>query len=330
MQSSCTTWLKFALSLALLGMFALVGNAAPGAPAAPAGKFEPEKWLAESSDVVMAINVRVLLDSAMMKKGGLPAIKDALKNNEMATTILKSAGIDPFKDIDTILISGTGKDKKDARAQIIIRGNFDPEKFRSAAETCAKKNPDDVKVTKSDGQYLYEMNFPQGKLIGAFADKATFVMTQSKDATLDVVKNGGKKVASINKALKGAVNKFTGKESMAMALVVTDEMKKALGKLPQAAEVAPKLETINANLLLTNEANFNLILNTSDAASAKKAGMLLRQAKSLVELAILNNEDIPPVASDLLAALKITAERSSVVVNLKVTQELLDKGNKKE
>jgi len=314
----------------LVAVFALAGGAAPVGPGAPAGKFEPEKWLADNSDVVMAINVRVLFDAPMMKKGGLPAIKDALKNNEMATGILKSAGIDPFKDIETILISGTGKDAKDAKVQIIIRGNFDPEKFRTAAEACAKKNPDDVKVTKSDGLYFYELNFPQGKLIGAFANKSTIVLTQSQDATLDVVKNGGKKVASINKALKGAVNKFTGKESMAMALVVTDEMKKALGKLPQAAEVAPKLETINANLVLTNDANFNLILNTSDAAAAKKAGQLLRQAKSLVELAILNNEDIPPVASDLLAALKISAERSSVVVNLKVTQELLDKGNKKE
>jgi hypothetical protein len=330
MQSSCTKWLKIAVSVALVAVFALSAGAAPVAERPAPGKFEPEKWIAEGSDVVMAINVRVMLDAPMMKKGGLPALKDALKSNEMAKNILKAAGIDPFKDIQTILVSGKGKDAKDAKAQIIIRGNFDPDKFRTAAEACAKKNPDDVKVIKSGGIYFYEMHFPQGKLVGAFANKNTLVLTQNQDATLEVVKNGGKKVATVNKALKGAVSKFTGKESMSMAMVVTDEMKKGLGKLPQAAEVAPKLQTINSSLVLTNEANFNVILNTADEASAKKAGQLLRQAKSLVELAILNNEDIPPVASDLLAALKISAERNSVVINLKVTQDLLDKAGKKE
>jgi len=313
----------------LLGLGLVVG-ALGTAGAQPPGKLETEKWVVDGSDVVMAVNVRVMFDSPVMKKGGLPALKDALKSNEMATNILKAAGIDPFKDIDTILISGTGKDAKDAKAQIIVRGKFDPDKFRAAAETCAKKNPDDVKVIKSGGTYFYEMHFPQGNLVGAFANKNTLVLTPKQETTLDVVKNGGKKLASVNKALKGAVGRFTNKESLSMAMIVTEEMKKGLGKLPQAAEVAPKLQTITANLVLTKEANFNIIVNTEDAASAKKAGQLLRQAKSLVELAILNNEDIPPVASDLLGALKITAERNSVVVNLRVTQDLLDKAGKKE
>jgi hypothetical protein len=314
--------------VALLAAFTLAASAAPAGPA-PA-KFEPEKWISEGSDVVMAINVRVMLDAPVMKKGGLPALKDALKNNEMASTILKSAGIDPFKDIDTILVSGSGKDAKDAKAQIVIRGTFDREKFRVAAETCAKSHPDDVKISKADGHYVYELTFTQGKLFGAFADKYTMVLTQSKDATLDLLKTGGTKVVRINAALKGAVGKFSGKESLAMAMVVTDEMKKQIGKLPQAAEVAPKLETINAHLLLTKEANFNLILNTSDAASAKKAGGLLKQAKSLAELALLSDENIPPIAGDLLNAIKISAERNSVVVNLRITQDLIDKAGKKD
>jgi len=237
MQSSCTLWLK-----GILGLGLVVG-ALGTAGAQPPGKLETEKWVVDGSDVVMAVNVRAMFDSPVMKKGGLPALKEALKNNAMASTILKSAGIDPFKDIHTILISGTGKDAKDAKAQIVVRGKFDTDKFRAAAEKCAKDHPDDVKVSKEGDLYLYELNFPNAKLFGAFSNKDTIVLTQSKEATLDVIKTGGKKAATLNKSLKGAVAKFTGKETMVMAMVVNDEMKKMLGKVPQAAEVAPKLET---------------------------------------------------------------------------------------
>ncbi len=334
MQSSRTTWLKIALALALVGLGLSTAGAAPerapGRAPAAAGKFEPEKWVADGSDLVMVFNVRAMLDAPMVKKGGLPALKDALKNNEMANDVLKATGIDPFKDVDTILISGSATNAKDAKAYVVIRGSFDPDKVRVAAESHAKKSPDDLKVTKSGDLYLYEMSFNDRKMVGAFANKSTFVLTQDKDSTQALVKDGGKRAGKLSKSIAAGVGKFAPKETMSLVMVATDEMKKALGKVPQAAEVAPKLETLTANLVLTNEANLNVMVNTSDAASAKKMSQLLKQLKSLGELMTLSNEDLPPIVGDLLAAIKISADRNSVIVNLRVTQEMIDKAGKKE
>jgi hypothetical protein len=318
-----------ALAAALVGLAASTLSAAPAAKAG-AGKFEVTKWVADGSDAVVVLNVRTLLDAPMVKKGGLPALKDALKNDENASAALKATGIDPFRDIDAIVISGSGKDAKDVKGYVVVRGTFDPEKVRAAAENFAKKHSDKLKVSKAGGLTLYDVTVKDGTMVGAFADKNTFVLTNTKEATEALVKNGGKKSAKLNNVLAGAVAKFSPKEGLSMALLATEEMKKKLEKVPQAAEVAPKLESITASLVVANDANFILTVNTSDAAAAKKATQLLKQAKSLVELFALNNEDLPPVAGDLLAAIKIATERNSVNVTLRVTQELLDKAGKKD
>jgi hypothetical protein len=302
--------------------------------AAPAGaapeKLNLEKWLAPDADVVMAINVRQMLDSPAVKNGGLPALKDALKQNEEATTLLKEVGVDPFKDIDSVLISGKAKGKNIDKARVVVRGRFDLEKFHGAAEKYAKKDSDAIKVSKVGDVRLYELAGDGKKSFAAFQNKNTLVLTLTKEDTLDLVKNGGKKAVPMSKQLKAATAKVTGKESMAMALVVNDEMKDLLGKVPQTAEVAPKLQTVNATLTLTDAATLAIRINTSDAASAKKAGMLLRQFKAVAALFVMSSEDLPPVAGDLLEAIKISAERDSVIVDLKVTKEMIDKAGKKE
>jgi hypothetical protein len=328
MQSSRTTWLKIALALALAAVGLSSLSAAP--VRGPAGKFEVEKWVTDDSDVIMVFNVRTMLDAPMVKKGGLPALKEALKNNEMAKDLLKATGIDPFKDVESILMSGSAKDAKDAKVYVVVRGNFDPDKVRAAAEGYAKKSPDDLKVTKSGDLYLYEITLNDRKMLGAFANKNTFVLTQDKASTEALVKDGGKKAGKLTKSLASAVGKFATKETMSLVVVATDEMKNKLGQVPQAKEIAPKLESVTASLVLTDEANLNLTVHTSDAASAKKTSRLLKSAQQLVSLFVLNNEDVPPIVGEMLEAIKISSDQSSVLVNLKVTQAMVDKAGKKE
>jgi hypothetical protein len=324
------TWLMALLSTTLVGVALTQSSAAPAIGERP-GKFDPDKWLLPNSQMVMTINFRQMFDAAALKKGGgVAELRKKLDENKEAVAALKSAGIDPFKDIDAVVISASGKDAKDAKALIVVRGTFNHEKIHDAALAIAKDHADKLAVSKVGEVRIYEVATKDKKFYGAFADRNSFVFTLSKADTIAALKTAGRGPVMVNKQLAPALAKFSGKESMTMGMVVTDELKDQLRKLPQAAEVAPKLLTLTATLTLTADVAMNVEINTEDAAAATKMGQLLTQAKSLVELMVLNNPDVPPVVEDVLNALKIAAVRNTVEVKLRVTAEMIDKAGKKE
>jgi hypothetical protein len=328
-------WKVLALALvACCGVMLAPGYTSLAAPAPgdkPGAPVDTAKWIASDSQMVMTINIRQILESAMVKKAGGPkAITAELKKNEQVQALLKASGLDPVKDLDTILISGSGSPGKEAKVLMVIRGRYDLDKVHTAATDFAKKNPDELKISKEGTTRLYEIKNNDKSAFAAFADRSTLVVTQSKDSTVDAVKNLGKKAVTISKEMQAALKKFSGKESMAMAMIVTEEMKEALGKVPQAAEIAPKLKSLTGDITLTDAMNLQMLISTSDMKAAAKVLALLKQVKSLAELMVLNNEEIGPVASEMLGALKMATEKTNVTLTLKVTQAMLDKAGKKD
>jgi hypothetical protein len=75
---------------------------------APARAVEPDKMIPADAEAVIVFNVRQTLDSPLIKAYALDKIKDAMKGNAQAETVLKAAGIDPLKDIDSVLITNAG------------------------------------------------------------------------------------------------------------------------------------------------------------------------------------------------------------------------------
>jgi len=320
--------------LALLVAVMLVATALVP-PARAADETDPgsdtAKWMVNDAEVVVAINIKQMVGSAVMKKGGTDAIKAMINGKEEVKNVLEATGIDPLKDIHSITVSGAGSNPKDVKALVVVRGKFDLDKVHGAAEKFSKKNPDELKLSKSDTTNLYEVKVNDMPMFAAFIDSTALVMTPSKEATLDAVKNAGKKAATINKTMKPAMAKFDGKDTtVAIALVVNDELKKALGKVPQAAEIAPKVQTVTGTVSLTDSATTTLTVNTDDSKAAGKVLMLVKQLKALAELMVLNNEEVGPVATEMLNALKITQDKGSVTASLKVTKEMIEKANKKD
>jgi hypothetical protein len=307
-----------------LAALVVAGASAPRASAQD--KINVKKWALEGSEFVSVINVKQMLGSAVVKKG-IPEMKEALKNNEVASSLLKEADLDPFKDIDSIVVSGTAS--KEPKLLAVIRGRFDVDKFHSAAQKVSKKN-EDLKISTVGGTRLYEIAANDKTFVGAFANKNALVFTLNKDDTLAAIKTVGTREVRLNPSVISALGKLTGRESMVTALVINDEMKKALEKVPQAKEIAPKLENVNLTITLTDEANIAILVGTSDAKSAVRTSQLLRQLKSLAELMVLNNEDLPPGVGDVLGAIRINAERTTVVVSLKVDKAMLEKLDKKK
>jgi hypothetical protein len=319
---------KFWLGLGLAVLLVSTTLARPDTDPAP----ETTKWFVKDAEAVTILNIKQIFSSKAMAKGGLEAIKAAIAGNDQARQVTEATGIDPTKDLDLIIVSGTlNPNPKDAKVLIVVKGRFNQDKIQSAAEKFSKSNPDELKLLKEDGKQLYQIKTQNDQtLLGGFIDSTTLVLTTSKESTLDAIKTGGKKAVKVNKILQPALEKFSGKESLAVALVINDELKKGIEKAPQARDIAAKLQSVNAAITLTDGATLKAAINTEDAASAKKTLMLLNQLKGLGELLAGSDEMFGPIATELLKALKLTERDSSVLIDLEVTKEMIEKAQKKD
>src|SRR5205085_2249732 len=189
-------------------------------------------------------NVRQILDSPLVKQHGLEKLKQELGKNEQAQKALKAAGLDPFKDVDTITVAGSvhpGGKKDDKSGLVVVRGRFDPSRIRSTVEEYAKDNAKDLKIESKGGKpEVYEVTGKGDKdpMFVAFADKNTMVVSPAEDITR---KAAGGEGGDLNADLKKALGKVGGRESLYFALALSEEMKKGMGQgpNPQMKELAP-------------------------------------------------------------------------------------------
>src|SRR5206468_1258592 len=106
---------------------------AAGLAAAPARAAEADKYLPSDTEAVVGINVRQLLDAPLVKKYALEQIKDALKKNAEVTTALQAMNLDPFKDVNSVVIAVSDKVAQ-GQGLAIVHGNFDVSKITSTLE----------------------------------------------------------------------------------------------------------------------------------------------------------------------------------------------------
>ncbi len=321
MQTSRKLW-PGALALAALW-------AAPALAQAP--KLDP--LVPADAEIVVTFNVRQMLDSPLVKKHALKEMKDALQKNDHASQALKAVGLDPFKDINSVVLAANGNTAAN-KALVVVRGNFDPDKVQTAAAAEAEKNPGKLKITKEGATQLYEIQAEGKPAYAAFADKGTLVISPSKEQTLETVQNKDKKAARPNKELAQALAKVRGNDTLWLAVVITDEMKKQMAKNPQTANIAPKLESVTGSLNLTTDMSLNVLIHTTDAKAAAELRKMINQVKPLLAVVAQSNEEVGPVVGELLNNLKISADKTDVDISLKVTEETLEKaakqGEKKE
>jgi hypothetical protein len=316
------------ISIAALCLGLLAACAAPLASAPLLGTKgagdDADKWLLSDPEAVLTINVKQFLASDVVK-ANMPAIKDAMDQNEHAKAILQAIGLDPLKDVDSVLVSAAGGSAKDAKALVVIKGKFDTDKIHAALAKEAEKK-DKVELAKEGGQQLYGLKMQEQTVWAGFASKSVLVITQAKDSTADAIKNGGTKTAKIGKEMKIALGKFSGKESLTFAMIITDELKKAIDRAPpQVGKAAGKLQTLTASLTVNDALELNITGHTSESKAAKQLSSNL----ALVKVAAGGfTEDLPPIVGKILDEIKISAEKESVIVALKLTKAMMDEVRK--
>jgi hypothetical protein len=318
MQAS-RSCLALALAVTVLGAVA----AAPIIGAKP--EEGSQNWLADDAEVVMVMNFKAALKSDLLSKGPIADLFKKGLNDEKAKEVLGTLGLDPMKDLDSVIMSASNTaEKEKANFRMVLRGSFDVEKM-----TAAMKKADNVTTSKEGKVELFEVKVPQGdqNLYGAFSGKNAFVLTMSKEATVDLAKNGATKAPRKNKVMESALKRFTGKECVAMAVVVTDEMKKQAGANPALAGAVKALNSLTFSVTLSADVDIALVGNTEDGA-AKKLATQLTGLKALGDAAISMMDNIPEAAKKLFEEIKIDNTRDTVTISLKVDKATLEKAAK--
>jgi len=313
---------KLPLAALALAMFVAVQLSAAPIPGVKAGGEDGDKWLLDDAEAIVIFNFKQFFESKLMKGGYTKQLQDFIQNNDQAKEMADKLGLDLTKDIDSLIISGSGTSREDAKARIVMKGNFNVEKLSKAM-----KEQDQVKVSKEGGVEIFELEAQGQSLYGAFAGKTAFVLTENKETTATLAK-GPTAVAKINKDVKAALNKFTGKESMAMIVVINDQIKQLAAANPQVANAVNSLTTVSASITVTEGITFQLVGNCSDAKGAAQLEKQLTGLKAIAELGIGMADNVPPIAKEAIEAIKIDKTRDSVVVSLTLTKEQIEKAAK--
>jgi hypothetical protein len=311
MTSSRTLWLSAAgLAAAVLCL------------AAPARAAEIDKLTPNDAEAVIFVNVRQIIDSPVFKKNALDEVKKALTSNDQLQQALKATGLDPLKDVDNVLITVSGG--ANSKVFFVARGAFDTTKLQAAVNAHMKEHPEKLKSSKEGDLTIYEGTENNQSVFFTLSDKAVL---GSNDRAYVANAADKKNVGAPSKELKAVMDKVTGKESMYMGAVVSAETKKQLANNPQMKDVADKLESATITLDMTTDVAAAVNIYTTDPKAAGSINMQLTQIKNLGKLMVQGNPDVAPAALELLDNLKITTDDKTVKVNLKVSQETIDKLN---
>jgi len=315
-MSATKTWLK-ALALALAAL-ALTG---------PARAVEADALVPGDSEALISVDVRQLLDAPLVKKYALEHLRAQLKQNNEANQAFQSLGLDPFKDVDSILLTkGAGGNDK---ILVVVRGRFDLDKIQKAASDFSEKNPGKLKVSKEKDLQVYEMKGEGNPAYVAFANKNTLVVTPQRAATVKAV-SGGEERGTLSKEMKTALGYVRGTPSVWFAALVTEEMRKGMKNNPQAAALAPKLESVTGSVNVSDDVKLAVRVHTTDAKAAAQVKQTITQLKPLLALLAQNNEELAPLLNELLDNLKISAEKTTTSVTLDVSQQMIEKAAKKQ
>jgi len=288
--------------------------------AAPARAAEVDVLTPPDAQLIMSFNLRQLVDSPLAKKKGyVQKLKDLLDAEPQSKEVLKAIGLDPFKDIESMTIAMPIPENPGAqpeKALIIVRGNFDQDKIEAAI----MKEPK-VKTSKEGTRTVFEMKGDKDKetIFGTFVNKNAIVAAPTKAYLLNAIKGGAKPNAALAKSIGGA----TGKESMWMGVILTEDMKKQVAANPMTAALGT-LESIATTVNITDAVIIDVFLNSDKAENAEKVKELINQFLPAIGLFIGGDENLGPILKKIMANLKVSTKGSTVNINVKITEDVID------
>jgi hypothetical protein len=295
---------------------------------------DPDKLLPASSDTVVQINLRQLLDSDISKKYALEQIKQALDGQSLKDAMAEF-GLNPLKDLDQLIIAGSGTSREDTKLFFILHGKFNPEKLYQAAEAQTRKEPD--KISKVlDGDTVMFKFIPENAVvpqlfITVIDENTVIAASEQKEIKLAVRASKDDDGANLKKKeLAALIRKLDGKATIIAATVVKGKLDDARlpggGNLPldlsSFQDLLPKVETMSLSIEVKSDIFIEMTVGMKDDNSAAdfRAALdqLLKQLKPLAQLGGAADPRFKPL-TDVLNTFRTSNRKSDVTIIGKVT-----------
>jgi hypothetical protein len=313
------TWRN--LAAAVLAMLFSVWSASAAAV--------PDRLTPSDVDVVVQVNVRQMLETPLVKKHALAPLKALLERSSETSQLLRAAGLDPFKDIDTISLSSSGRPQDNGKLLIVVRGSFTPEKVRTAADDYAKKHPDRLKNVKDGELSMWEIRSDGKSCYAAFADEKTLVMTATTKDTAAILHRAGQAPQQPSPAMQAALAHLKGNENIWLTMVATDEIKQLLKADDTSKDFASALQSVTGALELTDDAQFGLVVHTNSAEAAAKLKDKLDELMPLLAFLGAGKDKSGQIAKEVMDSIKLKTEKNDVSIRVHVTDAQIEKAHKK-
>lgn len=288
-----------------------------------------ERILPDDTQVIISLDIRQILDSDIAKKYELTKeLRKSLthdSNYSSMLTSMDSVGLDPLKDIHRLTLATPGR-LDGEHYFLCVHGRFDAARIHAEIEKLMRDHPKAIACSKEGAFHLYDLTFEKdGKREGIYAclKDDTLMTSPVKGYLLEAIeKSAGKREAKFAKPLQTLVGRQDAKTSAWGAALATPAMREELAKLPQAKQLAEKLECMSGAITLSGGIDAQILLQATDATVAKDARQKLEGAKAFGLLAVKEVEQLQglaPLITELLEGTRVSQDIGLVTVEVKVT-----------
>jgi hypothetical protein len=297
----------------------------------PARAADADKYLPDDAQWVCRINVRQALAAPLVQQHVLPALRRLLAEQAGVAELLQAIAIDPFKDIDSIVLAGPMPPSTD-KGLAIVRGRYDLAKIQAAVEDRAAKSAEAIKIHKHGSRSIYQFTHT-GKTLGplsaCFLDDATLVLAPTRESVVDAIaKKDGDRPTVIDKDLHALIARSDDRQTVWLAALASKELKKTLSTSPETEKLFQNLQHGSGSLTVGTGLQLDCVIQTRDAGTAGELRKFLEAVKAILSLAALDSKRNDTLYAVLVKAVALRSVKDAVFIQGTLTQEQIEAGLK--
>ncbi|HKI38435.1 MAG TPA: hypothetical protein VKA46_41685 [Gemmataceae bacterium] len=297
-------------------------------PAARAAEVDP--YTPADSEWVLHFNLKQLAGAPAIAKYGAEQLRTGLHGGSDALKPLTALGVDPAKDVHTLTAAGSGLLQFD-RALLIVRGAFDAEKLRKAADGLVKEQPAAWKADKQGDVTVYELR-DKGRApayLAVLTDN-TVVLSPGKKYVTAAAALDPKKPAKVSEPLRKLVENADAKDDVWLAALKSDHIQKLLAKSSATSGIADDVTAFTGRLKVGDDARITFSVHTREKKAAEEVAPLLDAAKGFASLTVQGTAGLGPLLSDLIDACKTSTDGGTATLSGRLSEEQIAKALKKK
>jgi len=280
--------------------------------------------LPDDATLVLAVNVRQVLDAPLTKQLLPQGVTSYFQDLPGVREISQALTLDPARDVATLLYAGPVPPRAD-RGLLVLRGKFDLPKRHAAARAWADQHPDRLQIARLGDRLIYQ--WKEGSAPTAcFLDDTTLLLSPARSQVEEcIARHDGKKPVQVSPEMKALLEKADARQSVWLAVLATDELKKQLATTPETAKLFDSVVSFSGGITIGDGFQTAGVLLTRDGKAAGELRKFVDGVKAILSLAAADSKDSPALRAALIAAVKVISANQAVTLHGMLTKEQIDR-----